>query len=339
MACESFHRESAAGVEMIVAIDSTSRGPALGGCRWRPYPDLESARADALSLARAMTLKAALARLRLGGGKAVVIGNPRERTPAQLLGFAELVERLGGRYVAAADMGTGAEEMAIIARRTRHVVGLPERLGGCGEPGPWTARGVMLALGAALGEIGEGFASVHVAVQGAGSVGGELVRLLLEAGARVSVADPEPRALAALPAAARIVAPEEIFDVAADVLAPCGPPRVIDLARAGKTPARIVCGAANNPLAGRDVALLLERRGVLCVPDFLSNAGGLIFLAVSRDGGGAAQVARHLEIIPENLHRVLERAKACGITALEAAAQIAIEAIPAAGPAGRSHSQ
>jgi leucine dehydrogenase len=324
---ESLHRQRACGVEMIVAIDSTRRGPALGGCRWKLYPDLRAALADARALARAMTLKAGLARLRLGGGKAVVIGDPAARTREQMLAFGELVESLGGRYVAAADMGTGAEEMAVFAQRTRHVVGLPNRLGGSGDPGPWTARGVLLALRAALAETGRSLEGIHVAVQGVGSVGAELVTRLLECGARVTAADPSRRALDALPPGIAVVDPQRILEIQADVFAPCGPPGVIGPAEAERLAARIVCGAANNPLAGRGVARRLEERGILCVPDFLANAGGLISLAVAREGGGPESVIRHLEIIPDNLTRVLERAKVCGITALEAAERIALESI------------
>jgi glutamate dehydrogenase/leucine dehydrogenase len=331
MRVESVHRQSVRGVEMLIAIDSTRRGPALGGCRWKPYPDLAAARADALSLARAMTLKAGLARLRLGGGKAVVIGDPRRRTRAQMLAFGELVESLDGRYVTAADMGTGAEEMAIFAERTRHVVGLPQRLGGCGDPGPWTARGVLLALETGLAGSGRKLDGLHVAVQGAGSVGAELIHLLLTRGARVSAADPDRAALASLPSEVRVIDPDRILELEADVLAPCGPPRVIDRVWAERLAVGMVCGAANNPLADASVAQLLAERGILVVPDYLANAGGLIFLAVAREGGGTRDVTRHLEIIRENLERVLERAKTCGTTPLAAAEQISLESIEAAG--------
>jgi len=322
---ESFHRQRRCGVEMLIAVDSTRRGPALGGCRWRAYPDLEAARSDALALSRAMTLKAALARLQLGGGKAVVVGDPRERTREQMLAFGEFVESLAGRYVTAADMGTGEREMAVFAERTRHVVGLPRSIGGCGDPGPWTALGVRMALEAVLAEAGGSLRGVRVAVQGAGSVGGELVRLLVVAGAQVEVADPMPAALEALPEGVSIVEPEGILETGAEVFAPCGPPAVIDAARAARLCARVVCGAANNPLADLEAARVLRDRGVLCVPDFLANAGGLISLAVAMEGGGAERVQRQLQIIPENLRRVFERSKASGETPLESATEMALE--------------
>ena len=137
-----------------MAIDSTGRGAALGGCRWQPYADPGSARREAQDLARAMTLKAALAGLPQGGGKAVVIGDPQARTREQLLAFGRFVETLRGAYITAADMGTGEEQMAVIREATAHVVGFPEALGGCGSPAPHTALGVFLAIESALEHIG-----------------------------------------------------------------------------------------------------------------------------------------------------------------------------------------
>ena len=159
---------------MVIAIDSTLRGPALGGCRWRPYPDSLVARREACALAASMTRKAALARLSLGGGKAVVIGDPAQRTREQLFAFGDFVESLGGCYITAADMGTGEEQMGEIHERTRFVVGLPRELGGCGDPGPFTARGVYMAIVAALGGSVTG---ARVAVQGVGSVGAQRVKI------------------------------------------------------------------------------------------------------------------------------------------------------------------
>ena len=312
---------------MIVAIDSTARGPALGGCRWKPYADEAAARRDALALAAAMTRKAALARLALGGGKAVVLGDPRERTLDELHAFGDFVESLGGRYVTAADMGTGEAEMAAIAERTRHVVGLPKARGGCGDPGPFTAEGVQLALAAALAHQELRLAGARVAIQGAGSVGGELARGLVEAGARVVVADPSQAALARLPREVEVVAPEAITSTPCDVFAPCGPPGVITHALARALPAKIVCGAANNPLAELAVARTLAGRGVLYVPDYVANAGGLIHLAVALQGGDAAATRRHLEVIPENLARVLALAKSAGCDPAQAAETLARAAV------------
>jgi glutamate dehydrogenase/leucine dehydrogenase len=319
------YEKRAEGVEMLIAIDSTLLGPALGGCRWKRYPDREAARRDAQALAAAMTRKAALAQLALGGGKAVVIGDPELRTREQLLAFGRFVEELGGRYITAADMGTGEEAMAVIREATEHVAGLPKRLGGCGDPGRYTAIGLRLGLRAAARERGLDPDRVRVAVQGVGSVGLELVRLLHRDGCSLVVSDPRAEALRDLPKGVEVVAPDAILDVECDVLAPCGPPFVIDAARAARVRCQIVCGAANNQLSERSVAEHLAQRGILYVPDYLANAGGLIHLAVAREGGDEAATLEHLQVIPENLARVLARAKAEGLEPAAAADRIALE--------------
>ncbi len=328
MRARSVHVRRDAGVEMIIAIDSTLRGPALGGCRWRPYPDAEQASADAQALARAMTRKAAMARLALGGGKAVVIGDPRERTDDQLRAFGAFVDTLAGFYITAADMGTGEHEMAVIAEATTFVEGLPETHGGAGDPGPFTALGVLLAMERACQHLDRSLAGATVAVQGVGSVGASLVRHLLEAGARVIAADLDDAAFAALPAEVERVAPDEILRRDCDVLAPCGPGGVIDAATAGEISCALVCGAANNPLQDPAAARVLSQRGILYVPDFVANAGGLIHLAVARDGGEGAASRRQLGVIAENVDEILARAKAEQIDPATAAERIALSRIP-----------
>lgn len=327
MELESLHRLESHGLEMIVAIDSTVLGPALGGCRWRPYPDAAAARADAIALARAMTRKAALARLPLGGGKAVVCGDPKTRTREQLLEFGEFVQSLGGRYITAADMGTGEREMLVISETTSHVVGLPVDRGGCGEPSPYTAAGVFSALELAARHAGLALRGARVAVQGAGSVGTALIRRLLEAGSRVWVADPDPSALAGLPPDVERVAPDQILTRPCEVVAPCGPPGAIDLELADRLSCQVVCGAANNPLSGREVSQRLAERGILYVPDFLANAGGLIHLAVALEGGDDAATRARLRVIPDNLSRVLSLAESAAIDPGAAAERLALERI------------
>lgn len=323
---ESLYLRRAAGVEMIVAIDSTRLGPALGGCRWQRYRDAQDARDEACALARAMTRKAAMARLRLGGGKAVVCGDPARRTRDQLLAFGEVVEGLGGRYITAADMGTGEEEMAVISEATSHVIGLPERLGGCGSPSPFTAEGVLLAIEVALEHVGTSLRGSTVAVQGFGAVGSHLVAGLIEAGARVIVSDTSSDRLRAAPdsASLRVVPPNRILGEPCDVFAPCGPARVLDGPAVEQLRCAVVCGAANNPLADPEIALRLASRGILYVPDFVANAGGLIHLAVALEGGDAQATRRRLAVIPENLEAVLERVKSQELEPHGAAERIAL---------------
>jgi leucine dehydrogenase len=323
MEVESLHRLESHGVEMIIAIDSTRAGPALGGCRWRPYPDSASARREAIALARAMTRKAALARLWLGGGKAVVVGDPKRRTRDDLLRFGEFVQSLGGRYITAADMGTGTDEMTVIAETTSNVVGLPRERGGCGDPSPYTARGVCLAIEAALGRSGRALEGAIVAVQGIGHVGRALIDDLVGAGAHVIASDPEPAALSSLPEGVRVVPPDQIATEACEVFAPCGPSGVIDADVADALDCRIVCGAANNPLSELSIGRRLAARDILYIPDFLANAGGLIHLAVALEGGDEAASYARLRVIAENLERVLAYAESCGGDPAVAAERIA----------------
>jgi len=315
---------------MWIVVDSTMLGPALGGCRWKPYADGAAAERDCRDLAAAMTRKAALARLALGGGKAVVRGSPQTRTREQLLAFGEFVETLGGDYITGADMGTGAEQMLVIAERTCHVLGLPPSAGGCGDPGPFTAEGVFLAVDSALRFRELHLEGARVAVQGVGNVGAELVVRLLEAGCHVMAADPSADACARLPGDVEVVAPEEIATLDCEVFAPCGPPRVIDVETAKALRCAVVCGAANNPLASAEVAQLLRERGILYAPDFLVNAGGLIHLACARDGGSKADSHEQLRVIPRNLAEVLGRSQRENLEPGRVAELLASELVAAA---------
>lgn len=276
-----------------------------------------------------MTQKAALAGLALGGGKAVVCGDPRERTRDQLLAFGDFVASLDGRYVTAADMGTGEDEMAVIGEKTEHVVGRPRSAGGSGDPGPFTALGVKLAIEAALAKRGASLAGARCAVQGVGNVGGALVRHLLGAGARVAVADPDLERLGSLPDGVEVVRPDEILLLPCDVLVPCGPARIIDRELAAQLGCAVVCGAANNVLADDDAASVLHARDVLYVPDYLANAGGLIHLAVALEGGDEQASRDRLRVIPENLERVIALCEAEDLDPLTAAGRLVADALSA----------
>lgn len=320
---ESLHVCRNGGLEMIIAIDSTARGPSLGGCRWRPYTDSLEARRDATRLARAMTLKTAMARLSLGGGKAVVVGNPQDRTDQQLRAFGGFVESLGGRYITGADMGTAKEAMLVIRQETAWVTGLPERVGGAGDPGPFTALGVLRALEPAIVHAGISLRGARVAVQGCGNVGTDLIRLLVAEGADVVATDVSEEALAELPEGVQRVAPDQIMSQECDIFAPCGPGGVVGPEAAAAMECRIICGAANNPLSEPAVAVTLAERGIIYVPDFVANAGGVIHLAISLEGGDAERSRKYLNVIPENVEAVLARAKSSHIDNATAAIEIA----------------
>ncbi|HVW47425.1 MAG TPA: Glu/Leu/Phe/Val dehydrogenase dimerization domain-containing protein [Solirubrobacterales bacterium] len=319
------------GTTIAIAVHSTALGPALGGARLWHYGSDEEGVADARRLARAMTYKAAAAGLLLGGGKGVICAptpNPEgEERRALLLDFGDAVESLGGRYVTAEDVGTDAADMAVIAERTPHVVGLPDEHGGSGDPSPVTARGVLAAIRACLGQRfgSPSPAGVRVCVVGAGHVGGRLATLLAEAGAEVTIADLDPsrRALAERLGATWIDDPAAAILADCDVLAPCALGGVIDAPTVGRLRCRIVCGAANNVLADDDLAEALATRGITYVPDFIANAGGLISVYAELHELDRRAVDHLVEGIGSTVRHVLEAADRDGTTPLAEAQALA----------------
>ncbi len=266
------------GLNAIIAVHDTTLGPALGGCRMWSYKSEDAALADALRLARGMTFKAAVAGLPLGGGKAVVIRDPRcDKSPQLLRALGRAVAHLGGAYVTGEDVGTSVADMALVREETPHVAGLADT---SGDPSPVTAAGVLHGIRAALRHRfgSPDLDGITVAVQGLGHVGFHLCRMLREAGAQLVVADiaddAVARAVATFDAAA--VAPDAIVDAKADLFAPCALGGVIDGDTAGRLRAGVVAGAANNQLADPADGMTLHRRGVLYAPDYVINAGGLI---------------------------------------------------------------
>ncbi|MDQ3934198.1 MAG: hypothetical protein M3340_06155 [Actinomycetota bacterium] len=316
------------GLLVAVAVHRTVGGRSLGGCRMWPFASPEDAVRDVEHLARAMTFKAAVAGLPLGGGKGVIAlppGEPLEarRHRAALRDFAELVQSFEGRYVTAQDVGVSAADVAYLARFTEHVAGRPPEDGGAGDPSPYTARGVEVAIRTSLpGEL----AGRRVAITGLGHVGGELARRLARGGARQIVADVDPvkRALAE-ELGAEWVAPEAIVAAEADVFAPCALGGMLDADAVPRLRARVVAGAANNQLARDDVADALQRRGILWAPDFVANAGGLIAVADELQGFDRARVERRVDGIGATLADVYARAEAAGTNTLIAAYQLAAE--------------
>ncbi len=307
-------QDPATGLTGAVAIHSTALGPAVGGLRLWRYPDVEAAAIDAMRLARAMTLKNSAAGLDLGGGKAVLVDDGEwEHREARLLAFAEVVERLGGRYITAEDVGTTTEDMDLIATRTEWVVGRSRQGGGLDDPSPATAGTVFGAIDAgarrALGV--ESLEGVRVGVLGAGKVGSALIALLAGAGAELTVADVEPeRAMAALAAAGgggKVVGLDGFLARELDVLSPCAVGELIGVEQVPALRCRVIAGAANNPLVDEATALALHERGILYVPDFIANSGGIIQVAGEHEGldeeaiaaQHAAAIARIGELLDE----------------------------------------
>ncbi|MBV9801779.1 MAG: Glu/Leu/Phe/Val dehydrogenase [Solirubrobacterales bacterium] len=319
------------GLYTFVAIHSTIRGPSLGGCRMWGYADARQALRDALRLSRAMTFKSAVADLPLGGGKGVIMTAPGvalhgELRTAALLDFADTVEALGGRYIAAEDVGTSSRDMRLIAGRTRHVAGLPRRMGGSGDPSPFTALGVESAIRASCERV-FGLSSLRgrsVAVIGLGHVGSRVAKRCARAGARLVVGDIDPhKRRLADELGASWLAPDKALEADVDVVAPCALGGVLDHRSVSRLRCRIVAGAANNQLADESVADRLAAREILWAPDFVANAGGIINIAEEQHGYDAAAARRRVRRIGEILLEIFDRADGAGVTPLAAAMDLA----------------
>jgi leucine dehydrogenase len=317
-----FGFDAASGLRAIIAIHSTALGAAAGGCRMWPYATVSDAVADALRLSRGMSYKNAMAELPFGGGKAVILGDSREKTRQRMEAFGRLVDSLGGRYITAEDVGTTTGDMEQVACVTPFVSGLPREtahatghtLHAGGDPGPKTALGVFLGLKAAV-RFRLGRASVEgltIAVQGLGGVGYPLCRLLAAEGAALRVADARAVAVQRVcqELGAQEVPAESILAQDVDVLAPCALGAVLDEHSIPSVRARIIAGAANNQLARDEDGEALMRAGILYAPDYVINAGGIISVAHEYHGGAtAAQVTMEIEKIPARLTEIFERAR------------------------------
>ena len=336
-----FFSDSASGLRSVIAIHSTARGPAAGGCRMFPYADEQAAIDDALRLSRAMSHKNAVADLDLGGGKAVIIGDPRTVKSGPLFeAFGRSVERLGGRYWSAEDVGVSPDDLAHARKETRFVAGLEGHAAASGDPSPVTAEGVMRGIElCGRRALGRDLAGVTVAIQGVGHVGAYLADKLAAEGAKLVITDVDQAALAAVAArtGARVVTPAEIFDAQADVFAPCAMGGAITRETVGRLKGKVVAGGANNQLGDPDAGRLLAERGVLYAPDFVINGGGIINVAAEIRGlqrGEAydpAWVATKLDRLMETLEEVLDRAERERRTPHEVAVAIAEARIAAAG--------
>jgi len=323
--------EPKSGLRAVVAIHSTTLGPAFGGVRFWHYADSAAATTDALRLSRGMSYKNAMAGLPIGGGKGVVLASAPgiAITEAQLEAFGDAVESLGGRYITAEDVGMSEDRMKVIATRTRHVSGLPAAAGSAGgDPGPFTALGVYLGIkAAATRALGVAdMAGVHVAVQGVGSVGGSVARLLAADGARLTIADvnvDRARALGAEIGAA-VVATEEVLAQSCDIVSPNALGAVLTEASIAALDCKAVAGAANNQLATPQDGARLQARGILYAPDYVINAGGIINVSLEYLGqGDRTEVESRIARIPDRLVEVWDEADRIGQPASDVADSIA----------------
>lgn len=326
-----FFTDRASGLSAVIAIHSTALGAAAGGVRFWHYADSHAAVTDALRLSRGMSYKNAMAGLPLGGGKGVVLADRPGAviSEAQLKAFGRAVESLGGRYVTAEDVGMSEARMKVVATETRHVSGLPVADGSAGgDPGPVTARGVYLGIKAAAKRAlgAETMQGVRVAIQGVGSVGGNVARMLAADGAKLVLADVDTARAQNLAAAlgAETSDPQAILSADTDILSPCALGGILNATAIAALRCRAVAGAANNQLATGAEGQLLHDRGILYAPDYVINAGGIINVGLEYLGqGDRAEVDARVARIPERLVEVWDESERTGDPASVVADRIA----------------
>ena len=327
-------RDRATGLTAVIAIHSTHLGPSAGGARFWHYPDSSAGITDALRLSRGMSFKNAMAGLPMGGGKGVILADPlRTKTPEMLAAFGRAIDSLGGAYVTAEDVGMTDADMVAIGKATRHVSGLPVAAGSAGgDPGPSTSSGVYLgvlaAIRRALGK--DDAAGVHVAIQGVGSVGSGLARLLARDGASLTIADADPKRARAIAAelGATAVAASEIMTVEADILSPCALGAILDERSIEVLKVVAVAGGANNQLATPADADRIHARGILYAPDYVINAGGIINVVLEYLGqGDRAEVDARVGQIPERLEAIWAESALSDVPAAVVADRMAMKLI------------
>jgi len=337
-----FCQDPASGLRAIIGVHNTVLGPALGGTRMWPYENEDEAVTDVLRLSRGMTYKAAAAGLNLGGGKTVIIGDPKkDKSEALFRALGRFVESLKGRYITAEDVGTSVDDMEYVYMETKHVTGITVAHGGSGDPSPVTAYGVFRGIEAAVKEkFGrEDLAGLGVTVQGAGNVGYYLIKQLHEAGAKVTTcdidADRVQRAVDEF--GVSVVSPNEIYDVDAEIFAPCALGAILNDETIPRLKAKVVCGGANNQLGDPVVhGKKLEAKGILYAPDYVVNAGGLINVFCELEGYVRERAMRRASGIFENTMRVFEIAKSRSMPTYQAADRMAEERIAKIGEVRRT---
>lgn len=317
------------GLKAIIAIHNLKRGPAIGGCRFVPYATIDKAMEDALRLGYMMSYKAAINNLPHGGAKAVII-KPKEIKDREAFfeKYGDFVNELGGRYITAVDSGTSALEMDIIARRSKFVTCTSDT-GAEGDPSPLTALGVRRAIEAAVKfkMKRDSLEGIHVSVQGTGHVGYALAKELHDLGAKLTVSDINLKSIQRCvdEFGAKVCSPEEIYDIDADVFAPCALGAVLSLKTINRLKTPIVAGSANNQLSHSHYASLMHERGILYAPDFLINAGGLIHVAVLYDHGNIERSLKQINDIYHTVTDIFELSEKENVSTHEIAVRIAKE--------------
>ncbi len=330
------------GLKAIIAIHNTALGPALGGTRMWNYKNEEEALIDVLRLSKGMTYKAAASGLNLGGGKAVIIGDPKTHKSEGLFrAFGQFVNSLNGKYITAEDVGTSVQDMEHIYMETPWVTGIPKDFGGSGDPSPYTAHGVLMGIKASAKEKfgSDSLTGLKIAIQGLGNVGSNLVRFLKEEGAIMTVADIDPVRTANIAETygAKAVSSDEILFTECDILAPCALGAVINDQTITKLRAKIIAGGANNVLAEARHGDQLKELGILYAPDYVINAGGLMNVFVELEGYSHDRAFEKTKRVYDNILRVYDISKKENIGTHTAADRLAEERIKTIGRLKQRH--
>jgi leucine dehydrogenase len=330
------------GLKAIIAIHNSALGPALGGTRMWNYKTEEEALIDVLRLSKGMTYKASAAGLNLGGGKAVIIGDPKtQKSEALFRAFGRFVNSLNGRYITAEDVGTTVREMEYVFMETPWVTGIPKAFGGSGDPSPYTAHGVLMAIKASVKEkLGaDSLKGIRVAVQGLGNVGYHLVEYLAKEQAILTVTDIDADKIKKVSAqfGAKGVSAESIISTECDVFSPCAMGAVIDDKSITQLKAQIVCGGANNQLAEARHGDMLREMNILYAPDYVTNAGGLMNVFVELEGYSPDRALDKTVQVYDNLMKVFQIAKRDGVGTHTAADRLAEERVAVIGKLKQTH--
>lgn len=330
------------GLKAIIAIHNTALGPALGGTRMWNYKNEDEALVDVLRLSKGMTYKAAASGLNLGGGKAVIIGDPKtQKSEGLFRAFGQFVNSLNGKYITAEDVGTSVQDMEHIYMETPWVTGIPKDFGGSGDPSPYTAHGVLMGIKASAKEKfgNDSLKGLKIAVQGLGNVGSNLVRYLKEEGAEIIVADIDSARTKKVSDVygAKAVNSDEILFTECDILAPCALGAVVNDQSILKLKTKIIAGGANNVLAEARHGDQLKELGILYAPDYVINAGGLMNVFVELEGYSPDRAFEKTKRVYDNILKVYEVAKRDNIGTHTAADRLAEERINTIGRLKQRH--
>ncbi len=324
-----FCNDNETGLKAIIAIHNTTLGPSLGGTRMWTYKNEMEALTDALRLSRGMTYKSAAAGLNLGGGKAVIIGDSKtQKSEVLMRRFGKIINSLSGKYITAEDVGVNTKDMEYIKMETDFVTGLPENMGGSGDPSPVTARGVYIAMKASAKEKwgNDSLVGKKVVVQGIGNVGESLVNYLVKEGAKVFINDINLERLKTVAKAsgATVVAADELYDMDMDIYSPCALGATINNDSLNRLKCSIICGSANNQLADENIhGKMVIEKGILYAPDFVVNAGGIINVYYELEGYNRERALSHAEKIYDTTLNIFKVSKAQNIPTYMAANRIA----------------